>query len=460
MEYLPLNIRVKGCKVVLIGGGAIAERKARLLLKSEADVFVYAPVVSTALQALLSQANAQWEEVGYQSTQLSGALLVVAATDDDVVNRQVAADAQAQQLLVNVVDQPAFCNVIFPAIIDRSPIIVAVSSGGSSPLLIRKIKARLETELPANLGHLADFLAGFRNKVKAKFAEFDQRKRFWENVVDGPVGEQVLSGHISQAQSHMETLLKDGVSDVGEVYLIGAGPGDPDLLTFKALRLMQKADVVLYDRLVAPAIVDLCRTDAQRIYVGKARDQHAVPQPEINQLLVDEALKGKRVVRLKGGDPFIFGRGGEEIEKIAAQGIPFQVVPGITAASGCASYAGIPLTHRDYAQSVRFITAHLKNNQVNLNWSDFQSTEETLVFYMGLVGLEQICQQLIAIGRSKQTPIALIQQGTTLNQKVICGELGTFPALVAQNDVKPPTLIIVGDVVKLHKDLNWFSAKD
>lgn len=291
------------------------------------------------------------------------------------------------------------------------------------------------------------------------YPDVNQRRGFWETVFQGPIAERQLAGQGAEAERLLQAMV-DGapVQQGGEVYLVGAGPGDPDLLTFRALRLMQQADVVLYDRLVAPAIIEMCRRDAERIYVGKRRADHAVPQDQINRLLVDLARQGKRVLRLKGGDPFIFGRGGEEIEELAEHCIPFQVVPGITAASGCSAYAGIPLTHRDYAQSVRFVTGHLKDGTSNLPWHDLVAPAQTLVFYMGLVGLPTICAELIRHGRAASTPAALVQQGTTRNQRVFTGTLADLPELVAQHEVHAPTLVIVGEVVQLRDKLAWFEG--
>lgn len=420
---------------------------------------VVAPSIEAQLVELVHAGAGECLDRGYDRQDLQGCVLAIAATDDEPLNATVSQHANALGVPVNVVDSPQLCSVIFPAIVDRSPLVVAVSSGGDAPVLARLIRARIETWIPAAYGQLAGLAKQFRAQVKARFANVQQRRVFWEEVFQGPIAEQALAGRTAEAERLLaEKLAGAAPKALGEVYLVGAGPGDPDLLTFRALRLMQQADVVLYDRLVAPAIIDLCRRDADRIYVGKQRADHAVPQKQINQQLVTLAKQGKRVLRLKGGDPFIFGRGGEEIEELAAHGVPFQVVPGITAASGCAAYAGIPLTHRDHAQSVRFVTGHLKDGSCDLPWSELAAPAQTLVFYMGLVGLPVICQQLIAHGRSAETPAALVQQGTTSNQRVFTATLGTLAERIAQEDVQAPTLLIVGEVVQLREKLAWFEG--
>lgn len=459
MDFLPLFHNLRGRVVLVVGGGDIALRKARLLSEAGAVLHVVAPEIVPPLLELLEQRGGQCLRRCYASEDLGGCVLAVAATDDEPLNAQVSEDAKALGIPVNVVDSPQLCTVIFPAIVDRAPLTIAVSSGGDAPVLARLMRARIETLIPSAYGNLAGLAKKFRAQVKATLPDVQQRRVFWEDVFQGPIAERALAGQGDEA----ERLLRERLSgasprSLGEVYLVGAGPGDPDLLTFRALRLMQQADVVLYDRLVAPAILDMCRRDADRIYVGKQRAAHAVPQEQINQLLVTLAKEGKRVLRLKGGDPFIFGRGGEEIEELAAHGIPFQVVPGITAASGCAAYSGIPLTHRDYAQSVRFVTGHLKDGSCDLPWVDLVAPSQTLVFYMGLVGLPVICQQLIAHGRAAETPAALIQQGTTSKQRVFTGTLADLPELVASQQVQAPTLVIVGEVVTLRDKLAWFEG--
>ncbi|MCO6059183.1 siroheme synthase CysG [Pseudomonas sp. MOB-449] len=459
MDFLPLFHNLQGRQVLVVGGGEVALRKARLLADAGAQLRVVAPAIEAQLLEMVERSGGESRLRGYQETDVDSCVLVIAASDDQALNADVSAHAQARGIPVNVVDAPKLCSVIFPAIVDRSPLIVAVSSAGDAPVLARLIRARIETWIPAAYGQLAGLAKKFRDQVKTLFPDVQQRRVFWEEVFQGPVAERMLAGQGGEAERLLAERVAGGAPKaLGEVYLVGAGPGDPDLLTFRALRLMQQADVVLYDRLVAPSIIELCRRDAERIYVGKRRADHALPQDEINRQLIEHAKRGRRVLRLKGGDPFIFGRGGEEIEELAANGIPFQVVPGITAASGCAAYAGIPLTHRDYAQSVRFVTGHLKDGSCDLPWADLVAPGQTLVFYMGLVGLPLICEQLIRHGRAAETPAALVQQGTTSRQRVFTGTLADLPQLVAEHEVHAPTLVIVGEVVTLREKLAWFEG--
>ncbi len=463
MEYLPLFFDLKGQACLLVGGGDVAQRKALLLDRAGALITVVSPEISAELAALVEGQGGTLVRDRYRTELLEGKALVIAATDDEEVNRQVHADASARNLPVNVVDNPPLCSFVFPAIVDRSPIMVAISSGGKVPVLARLLRAKLETLIPAYYGQLGEMGGRFRDRVKAKFGSVRERRVFWEKVFQGRVAERMIAGQTQSAERLMEEMLEGcepEPSAVGEVYLVGAGPGDPELLTFKALRLMQQADIVLYDRLVSPEIVDLCRRDADRIYVGKERSNHAVPQEDINELLARLALEGKRVLRLKGGDPFIFGRGGEELETLAEKGVPFQVVPGITAASACSSYSGIPLTHRNYAQSVKFITGQLKNRTSDLNWPELMEPNQTIVFYMGLHRLEHICTQMIAHGKSPDTPVALVQAGSTPKQKVLTGTLGNINEKLKQTPLLPPTLTIVGEVVELHDKLAWFNSED
>lgn len=458
MDYFPVFMKLQGQPCLVVGAGEIAARKIELLLKANAKITVIARKISTHVSELQAVHDLNVLQKSFSTEDLIDFRLVISATDNQQTNELVAHTATQQNIPVNVVDSPALCSFIFPAIIDRSPIIAAVSSGGSAPVLARLLRAKIETVIPPAYGKLAALAEKFRSAVKHTIKVPAQRRIFWENNFQGAVAELVFAGKEQEAARQLtENLAKhEQGTNFGEVYLIGAGPGAPDLLTFRALRLMQQADVIVYDRLVSPEILELARRDSEKIYVGKQRQNHAVPQEDINILLADLAKAGKRVVRLKGGDPFIFGRGGEEIETLMQQGINFQVVPGITAASGCASYAGIPLTHRDHAQSCTFVTGHLKDNSINLNWTQLAAPNQTVVIYMGLVGLEKICEALIAHGSPKDLPIALVQQGTTINQRVITGTLETLPSLVIDKDIKPPTLIIIGTVVTLHDKLAWF----
>ncbi len=456
MDFLPLFFDVKKAATLVVGSGDSAARKAELLLKAGAHVKLCASDPVVALQRLVDNDKLSFIETPFDAELLDNIILVVAATGDSELDSHIASLAKTRNLPVNVVNQAEKSSFIFPSIIDRSPIIAAVSSSGSLPVLTRLLRSRIESTIPQSFGALAKIASGYRKQVRDKFPEINQRRRFWEHHLEGLFAENVFSGHEKESKLLLEASLREDTFEPdGEVYLVGAGPGDPDLLTFKALRLMRQADIVLYDRLVSPAILDLVRSDAERVDVGKERANHTLPQQKINELLVTLAKQGKRVLRLKGGDPFIFGRGGEEIDRLSEESIPFQVVPGITAASGCSSYAGIPLTHRDYSQSVRFITGHLKDDTCNLPWADYVQEHQTLVFYMGLVGLQIICTQLIANGMSSEMPIALISKGTTKDQKVVVGTLRSMPELVKIEQVKAPTLIIIGEVVNLRQKLRW-----
>lgn len=460
MEYLPLFTRVQGQTCLLVGSGGIALRKARLLAKAGARIrCVSESSPSAELSALIEQTGGEFLPQAFEDAMLQGARLVVVAISDLSLAAHIAELCQRQNTPVNVVDRPDLCSFIFPAMVDRSPLLIAVSSSGSSPVLARQLRNWLESTLPAAYGQLADLMGSLRETVAEKIQSEQARRLFWEAVAEGPEAEMALSGRRQDAErAILERLNATGSAVGGEVYLVGAGPGDPDLLTLKALRLMQKADVVLYDALVSPAIVDRCRRDAERIYVGKRSANHAMPQEAINEQLLKLAQRGLKVLRLKGGDPFVFGRGGEEITLLAEHGVPFQVVPGISAANGCASYAGIPLTHRDYAQSVRLITAHLKDGSIDLPWEELVKPGQTLVFYMGLANLGTLCQQMIAHGRSAETPMALVQKGTTPEQRVIVATLGTMAGTVEGAGVKAPTLLILGEVVALRDKLNWFEG--
>ena len=457
MDFLPIYIDIRNQPCLVVGGGEIAARKVSLLQKANAKITVISPKLGSSLQKEVEQKKISHFEKSFENSDFGDYHLVIAATNESKTNILVSELAKAKRIPVNVVDHPELCSFIMPSIIDRSPVIVSISTGGASPVLARLLRTKLEALIPAGYGHLAEFARGFRTKVKQFITNPADRRGFWESSLQGGIAERVFSGDLDTAEKLMHQSIEDHQStNMGEVYLVGAGPGDPDLLTFKALRLMQQADVVVYDRLVSEAVLELTRRDAERIYVGKERSSHALRQEEINQLLAKLAKQGQRVVRLKGGDPFIFGRGGEEIDTLAQEKVPFQVVPGITAASGCSSYAGIPLTHRDYAQSVSFVTGHLKDNTTNLNWKHLAEPNQTVVFYMGLQGLPVIIKELLKHGVSSTMPVALVQQGTTEMQQVFTGHLSNIMAIVEKEKPKPPTLIIIGEVVTLQERLAWF----
>ncbi|WP_396231259.1 siroheme synthase CysG [Acinetobacter baumannii] len=456
MDIFPISLKLQQQRCLIVGGGHIALRKATLLAKAGAIIDVVAPAIEDQLLQLIKTTGGEPFIEAFAEKFLSIPYrLVIAATNDAEVNKTVFEQCEARNLLVNSVDDIPHCRFMVPAIIDRSPLIVSVASNGTSPVLSRQIRTQLETSIPHGMGKLAEFSGKWRNQVKEKISNPDERRIFWENLYASPLKEQVFNDNLDVADSMLEQALQEWKAPKGEVYLVGAGPGDPELITLKALRLMQQADVVIYDRLVSAPILELCRRDATKIYVGKARSNHSVPQEGINALLVDYAKKGKRVCRLKGGDPFIFGRGGEEIQELFQAGVPFQVVPGITAASGCSAYAGIPLTHRDYAQSVRFLTGHLKEGSPELPWNELVYENQTLVLYMGLVGLERICEQLIAHGQRPDLPVALISKGTTPEQKVVVGSLADIASKVTEHQIHAPTLTIIGEVVRLREQLQW-----
>ncbi len=459
MNLFPIFLKLDKEQCLVVGGGEIACRKVMQLLKAGAKVTVVSPELTSSLNELVEDKKLSHINARFTEEHLLGVVLVIAATNDRSTNRSISELCNKRKVPVNVVDDPALCTFIMPSIIDRAPVQIAVSTGGVSPVLARLLRAQLETLIPATFGHLAELMARSRQRVRQRYPDQRERRRFWEKILHGPIAEMLFAGRDKLALKAIEQQLNDdsgSASTAGEVYLVGGGPGDPDLLTFRALRLMQQADVVLYDRLVAPKILDLVRKDAERIYVGKQRDQHALPQGDINELLVRLAREGKRVLRLKGGDPFIFGRGGEEIENLSAEGIPFQVVPGITAAAGCASYAGIPLTHRDYAHSCIFVTGHLKDGSMDLNWEALVQPRQTIAVYMGTHGIGILSTELMARGMSPETPVAIIQQATTRQQREYISTLKNLPTLPEKHDIKPPSMIIIGEVVKLHEKLAWF----
>ncbi|WP_288874934.1 siroheme synthase CysG [uncultured Kosakonia sp.] len=454
MDHLPIFCQLRGRACLLVGGGDVAERKARLLLDAGAQLTVNALSFIPQFTAWAAEGMLTLVEGEFSETLLDECWLAIAATDNDAVNQRVSDAAEARRIFCNVVDAPKEASFIMPSIIDRSPLMVAISSGGTSPVLARLLREKLESLLPQHLGHVAKFAGQLRSRVKRHFATMSERRRFWEKLfVNDRLAQSLANQNMAAVETITEQMLTEPLDNRGEVVLVGAGPGDAGLLTLKGLQQIQQADVVVYDRLVSDEIMNLVRRDADRVFVGKRAGYHCVPQEEINQILLREAQSGKRVVRLKGGDPFIFGRGGEELETLCHAGIPFSVVPGITAASGCSAYSGIPLTHRDYAQSVRLVTGHLKTGG-ELDWANLAAEKQTLVFYMGLNQAAAIQEQLIAHGMQADMPVALVENGTSVQQRVVSGALSQLGELAQQ--VKSPSLIIVGRVVALRDKLKWF----
>ena len=462
MDHLPIFLNVKGTPALVVGGGFLAARKADLLLRAGCKLTVLAPTLGEELARLAESHDFQHKTGELTAADLAGCRVVFGCSHESSVNQELRRLATEAGILVNVTDEPESCDFIMPAVVDRSPLLVAVASGGAAPILTRMLKARFETQIPAAYGRLAEFAGTYRERLKQLVPNMTRRRRFWETVIDGPVAEHIYSGQLAEAGTLIEKLIGQAVDEgdtrlVGEVYLVGAGPGDPDLLTFRALRLMQQADVVLYDRLIGDGILNLVRRDASRIYVGKRPRDHTLSQEEIGAMLVRLAQEGKRVLRLKAGDPFIFGRGGEEIEALSEHGITFQVIPGVTAAAGCAAYAGIPLTHRDHAQACIFVTGHSKDGELDLNWTALIQPRQTVVVYMGLSSLGLITEGFVAHGADPETPAAVVENGTRESQRVITGTLASLPGKSAEAGIEGPALIIVGSVVTLKDKLSWFA---
>ena len=462
MDHLPIFLNVNGKRTLIVGSGVIAARKADLLLRAGSDLTIVAPELGDELSRLAETYGFKHKAGDLCAEDLGGCVVAFGCSTDDAVNQLLCELAAVAGIMVNVSDKTESCDFIMPAVVDRTPLLIAISSGGTSPLLVRMLKARFETTIPAAYGRLAKFAGSYRDKIKALVPNLTRRRRFWESMVSGPVAEHLFSSQLEEAATLMDKLLAEAAKDgdkppVGEVYLVGTGPGDPDLLTFRALRLMQQADVVLYDRLIGEGILNLVRRDAERIYVGKLPENHSVPQEEIGNMLIRLAREGKRVLRLKGGDPFVFGRGGEEIEALSENGIAFQVIPGVTAAVGCASYAGIPLTHRDHAQGCVFVTGHEKDGKLNLNWKSLIQPRQTVVVYMGLSSIGAITGGFMDNGADPATPAAIIENGTRAGQRVITGTLESLPGKTAEAGIKSPALIIIGSVVTLRDKLSWFA---
>lgn len=464
MDYLPIFLRLTGRRALVVGGGPVAARKAELMLAAGPELTVVAPELSRAMRELIATHDLQHLAREFVDDDLVDAKIVIAATDDAGVNRQVFEGAEARNIPVNVADQPELCSFILPAIVDRSPAIVAVSTGGRSPVLARYLKSLLERQLPFGLPRFTALLGEVRDQVKARFTDdFEQRRRFWDHIIDGPIGDAALAGQVDEARVRISSELADWDEterSKGSVYLIGAGPGDPELLTIRGQRLLQRADVVLYDRLIPTRLLELVRREAELIYVGKQDKSHVVSQQTIGELLVEHACAGKCVARLKGGDPFVFGRGGEELHDLIQAGIDFQVVPGISAANGCAAYAGIPLTHRDHATGVSFWTGHMKEGELRLPWAQMSVAHHTHVIFMGLKSLPLVAEQLCLHGMLPSTPAAMISAGTTPAQRVVVAPISDLPAKAADAALPSPALLIVGDVVSLREQIGWYAGVD
>ena len=459
MQYLPIFTKLDNKPVLVVGGGEVALRKCRAFLKARADVTLVAPWFCDELKEHAQNNDVTLIDAFFDESHLDGKMLVIAATDNDDVNNSVFELANARNVFVNVVDDQPKCTFIFPSIVDRDPITIAISSAGTAPVLARRLREKLETLIPQHIGPLASLVGSFRDKVKQRFTSFADRRQFWEGVFDSSVVSKVQTGDTAAASVQLEQLLDTKLDPEGEVYVIGAGPGDPELLTLKALQLMQQADVVVYDFLVSDEIMELVRRDADLICVGKRLGDHSVVQEDTNQMLVDLAKQGKKVCRIKGGDPFIYGRGGEEVQVLAANNVNYQIVPGITAAAGCSAYAGIPLTHRDHAQAIQFVTGHCKKDGQELDWQSLAKPNQTLAIYMGVIKSPHIQAQLLKHGRGADTPVAIIENGTRKNQRVVTGKLGELADLIERHSIISPALLIIGEVASLHEELHWFGEK-
>ncbi|WP_165723698.1 siroheme synthase CysG [Pseudoalteromonas distincta] len=460
MQYLPIFTKLDNKPVLVVGGGEVALRKCRAFLKARASVTLVAPWFCDELKEHAHNNEVTLIDAYFDESHLDGKMLVIAATDRDEVNNNVFELANARNVFVNVVDDQPKCTFIFPSIVDRDPITIAISSAGTAPVLARRLREKLETLIPHHIGPLATLVGGFREKVKKRFKHFSDRRQFWEGVFDSSVVSKVQTGDTQAAQQQLEQMLDAKAEPEGEVYVVGAGPGDPELLTLKALQLMQQADVVVYDFLVSDEIMELVRRDADLICVGKRLGDHSVVQEDTNQMLVDLAKQGKKVCRIKGGDPFIYGRGGEEVQVLAANNVNYQIVPGITAAAGCSAYAGIPLTHRDHAQAIQFVTGHCKKDGQELDWQSLAKANQTLAIYMGVIKSPHIQSELLKHGRKADTPVAIIENGTRKNQRVVTGQLGELADLIERNSIISPALLIIGEVAALHSQLAWFGKNE
>ncbi len=452
MKYYPAFLDLSSRPVLLVGGGEPAARKLRLLLKAGARVTAVAPHVTGEIGNLAVAGRITLHRRCFRPTDLEGQGLVIGATGLAAVDAEVSRAAEAAGLSVNIVDRPELSTFVTPAIVDRDPVVIGISTGGAAPVLARRIRAAIEAILPSRLGRLASFAETFRSAVAALVPDGQSRRAFWDVFFDGPIARSVLSGDERAARETMLSLVnRRGAKEVpeGSVAIVGAGPGDPDLLTLRALTALQSADVVVYDRLIGPEILDRARRDAERIYVGKAEGNHAASQDEINALLLEHAREGKRVVRLKGGDPFIFGRGGEEVEFLRRHGVAVELVPGITAATAAAASAGIPLTHRGLAQAVTLVTGHGAEGEPDVDWAALASANHTVALYMGLSNAGRVAERLIGNGRAPGTPVAVVSRASLPNQRIEIGRLGELGSLVRDRAVEGPALIVIGEVVAL-----------
>lgn len=457
MKLYPLFADLSRRAVLVVGGGAVAERKVAALLGAQAQVTVNAPTLTPQLQRWAAAGRIAHRRDAFREAWLERVWLVVAATSDAELNRLIATVAGLRRIFVNVVDDAALSSFHVPAVVDRAPLTIAISSGGEAPMLARLLRERLETLLDHSLGALASLAARLRRRIRLRHPDLAARRRFYERLFAGPVASLLRQGRPDEARLAAERALAAApAAPAGSVVLVGAGPGDPGLLTLRALRALNEADVILHDRLVSVEVLELARRDAERIEVGKQSGHHHTTQDGIHALLLQHARAGRRVVRLKGGDPFVFGRGGEELEFLRAHGIPYEVVPGITAAVACAAYAGVPLTHRDRAQSVRFVTAHCQSSRDTLDWAALAQERQTLAVYMGVAELGVLQAQLIGHGRAPSTPFALVENGTRAEQRVITGALANLAERATFYAVRSPALLILGEVAALAPSLAWF----
>lgn len=451
MSHFPIFMTMKDRPVLVVGGDVLAARKVRLLEKASAQIQVMAMELCCELEEKATSGTLTWIKAELPEKISENYSFIVSATNDLKLDQAVSEISRAANIPVNVVDRPTLSDFIFPAIIDRSPILVAVSSSGTAPVLARRIRGQIEAILPANIGQLAELAEKFRGAVKSLIPTEMMRKNFWEKYFDGDSAKQFLSGDESSAHEALFTAVNDasnGKTPEGKVLLVGAGPGDPDLLTMKAFRALQNADLIVTDRLVDDRILDLARRDAERLYVGKEKGNHTVPQSVINRVIANAAKEGQTVVRLKGGDPFIFGRGGEEMSYLQKKNITVEIVPGITAATGAAAAANFPLTHRDHATSVAFVTGHVKEGGDEPDWDHLASSKQTLVFYMGLENAGRISAKLMQAGLSPNIPTAIIENATRPNQRVIKGSLAGLEAMTLAHAIESPSLLVIGEVTK------------